>query len=176
MAWNRNDMNNARDMSVANLLQQVFDRAKEQKTEMDNVSEMFNAVQTKFLTSRMKSTVLLLVSKVIDEKLIQTAILVTAGDRMAMMYLIKKANLLTNQLLRPAPRVLRTKQLFNNFRQAWRYAVGLHMSKWEEILQNNSVAILKDMPMVKGSTAVRGIMERVREALQSGRDIDENDD
>jgi len=176
MAWRSGggDLADARDMSVANMLGTVLKRADDQKKEMDKVSQMINDLQTDFLTSNQRKEVLWLVANTLDEKMMQTAILITSGDRMAMMYLIRKGNLLTNQLLRPAPRVLRTKQLFNEFRQAWRYAIGLHMSRWEEILQNNSVAIIKDIPIIRGSAnaAKQGLVDRVRTALQTGNDLD----
>ncbi len=176
-AWgSRGQTSDARDMSVANLLKQIFDRSKEQKTDMTKVSNMLNKIRRRFIFANERAEIIKLIAKVIDERMIQTAILVTAGDRMAMMYLIKKSNQLTNQLLRPSPRVLRTKQLFNAFQHAWRYSIGLHQSRWEEILQNNSVAILKDIPIIKGApNTKKSLGSRIRNAMTSGNDVQDEE-
>lgn len=173
MGW-RGDMTEMRDMSVTNLLKSIMDRTKEQKALIDTVSNQINKIQAVFLSTKDKSLVMTVIGAVLDEKSILDATIVCAGDKTAMAYLIHRANLLTNQLIRPSPRVRRTQQLFNQFRQAWRYAVGMHMAMWEEVIQANTISIIKDIPVVRGtsSTAKQSFVQRVRDAMISNRDVD----
>lgn len=177
MAW-RGDMTEMRDMSVSNLLKSIMDRTKEQKTLIDIVSDQINKIQRAFLLTSDKEIIMSVLGTVLDEKAILDAAIVTAGDKTAMAFLIHRANLLTNQLIRPSPRVRRTLQLFNKFRQAWRYAVGMHMAMWEEVIQANTISIIKDVPVIRAgsTTAKQSFVQRVRDAMVSGKDVDTDND
>ena len=173
MGW-RGDMTDMRDMSVTNLLKSIMDRTKEQKILIDVVSEQINKIQRAFLLTSDKDLIISVLGNILDEKSILDAAIVTAGDKTAMTYLVHRANLLTNQLIRASPRVRRTQQLFNKFRQAWRYAVGMHMAMWEEVIQANTISIIKDVPVIRAgsTTAKQSFVQRVRDAMVSGKDVD----
>jgi hypothetical protein len=177
MAW-RGDLNDMRDMSVTNLLKSIMDRTKEQMGMMNTVSDLFTKMQRVFLLTKDANLIMSVISRIMDEKSVLQAAVVTAGDKNAMVFLINKANILTNQLIRPKPRVLRTKQLFNKFRHAWRYAVGLHMAMWEEVIQANTISIIKDVPVIRSGApnAKQSFVQKVRDAMLAGREPeDEND-
>jgi hypothetical protein len=54
----------------------------------------------------------------------------------------------------------------------------MHMSVWEEVIQANTISVIKDIPVVRASstTAKQSFVQRVREAMIEGRDSPDNDD
>lgn len=169
------EMGDLRDTFVSYLLTNIIERMNTAKTSMMRVSRRLARIERAIMSAEtlpmdsIRKDVQLL-----SEPAVVEAILVVAADDDALRYFIYCVNNLSFQLMRPAPRVTRTKQLFNEVRKAWRIAVGFSQKNWEEILQLNSVNVLKEVPIIKSKAGgMKEFMAKVKNMMSVDPDEDD---
>lgn len=168
-------MGDLRDTFVSYLLTNIIERMATAKTSMMRVSKRLAKIeQTIMSAENLPIDSIRKDIQMLTEPAVIEAILVVAGDDEALRYFIYCVNQLSFQLMRPAPRVMRTKQLFNEVRKAWRIAVGFTQKNWEEILQINSVNVLKEVPIIKSKAGgMKEFMAKVKNIMTT--EADENE-
>lgn len=158
------DFSDMRDAFVSHLLGVFVERVEKQEDIMYRVSIMINSIE-KLINGNLyysKEQIRARLAALTEGNVVR-AILVIAGDEYAMLYFIHCANKLSYQLMRPSPRVIRTQQLFNDLRIAWRAACGYQKYNWENILMLNSSLILQQVPVIKDkSEGMKRFMGKLR--------------
>lgn len=158
------DFADLRDTFVTYLLTVIVKRMERQEKIMMYVSAMINSIERLIMRTGETSRygVKARLAKLTEPKIIR-AILVVAGDERGLQYFIYCANNLSYQIMRPSPRLERTKQLFNDLRNSWRIACAYHQHNWENILQLNSSLILQEVPLIKSKgSGIGEFMARVK--------------
>jgi len=166
------DFSDMRDTFVSYLLTIIVTRTDNQRKAMLEVSKVITSVGYLLMrnTRATKNEIRVRLAKLTESKITE-AISVIAGDEQSMIYFIIKADDLSYQLMRPSPRMNRTRQMYEDFKFAWRVACGYHLHHWEEILQMNSALILQEVPLIKTKgTGMNEFMGKMRSVFGKGKE------
>jgi hypothetical protein len=158
------DFDNIRDTFVSYLMSMIVDRFDKKKGVMLEVSKTLTQIERLIMRNDFGSRLQVKMRlQALTESKIVEAITVVAGDEDSLRYFIYCIGRLSNQLMRPSPRLKRTQQLFNDVKEAWHIACGYDAHNWENILQMNSAVILQEVPLIKNKgSGMAEFMARVR--------------